>query len=135
MVAALWNHGPAMWAKMQALGIPVPQLADREMADLLAYLVFIQFANAAGDAAKGAAIFRDKSCAICHAVASGTTSPGPALARPAGRRSPLDWASVMWNHPPNTVEQLRERGSAWPRFEDDEMRDLAAFLQAPGGEG
>jgi len=135
MVAALWNHGPAMWSKMQALEIPVPQLADREMADLLAYLFFIQFANADGDAAKGAAIFRDKSCAVCHAAASGTASPGPALAQFVGTRSPLDWASAMWNHAPTAMEKLRERGSSWPRFEDDEMRDLAAFLRAPGGEG
>jgi mono/diheme cytochrome c family protein len=131
MVAALWNHGPAMWSEMQALGIPVPQLEDREMADLLAYLSFLQFANADGDAAKGAAIFRDKSCVVCHSAATGTASRGPTLAQSAGTRSPLDWAAAMWNHAPPTVEKLSERSSSWPRFEDDEMRDLASFLRAP----
>jgi mono/diheme cytochrome c family protein len=134
MVAALWNHGPEMWGQMAALGISVPELGDREMSDLLAYLSFLQYANVDGDVARGAAVFRDKSCALCHAATGGGESPGPVLTGSAAARSPLQWVSTMWNHAPAVEEKIRERGLAWPRFEGDQMRDLAAFLRASGGE-
>ena len=63
MAGALWNHGPAMWAKMKEQGIAFPRLSDREMADVLAYIYFVQYVNRRGDAAKGAALFQEKSCA------------------------------------------------------------------------
>ena len=129
VVAALWNHGPTMWEQMRALGMTVPQVTDREMADLLAYLYFVQYANIDGDAAKGAAVFRGKSCASCHA---GERASGPTLTESEATRSPLHWASAMWNHAPAVAEEFRARGLAWPRIEDDEMRDLVAFLRARG---
>jgi mono/diheme cytochrome c family protein len=38
MVAALWEHGPAMQQKMRQKGIPWPRFKVPDMADLLAYL-------------------------------------------------------------------------------------------------
>jgi len=38
MMAALWRHGPAMLARMNANKIPWPRFAGPEMADLIAYL-------------------------------------------------------------------------------------------------
>lgn len=37
-VAAMWNHAPQMWVRMQAEKRPYPTLNRREMADLFAYL-------------------------------------------------------------------------------------------------
>lgn len=38
MIAALWNHGPAMLQQMRSRGISWPRFSDREMADLVSYL-------------------------------------------------------------------------------------------------
>jgi mono/diheme cytochrome c family protein len=134
VVAALWNHGPAMWAMMESRGTPVPRLTEREMADVVAYLCFVQYANIEGDATRGAALFREKSCALCHPTAAGSAgSGGPDLVGAAIARSPLRWTAAMWNHAPAVEAQLRARGLPWPHFEGDEMRDLVAFLRASGG--
>src|SRR5262245_13860178 len=34
----MWNHGPAMWARMKERGIKAPELSGREMADIGRYL-------------------------------------------------------------------------------------------------
>jgi cytochrome c2 len=132
VVAAFWNHGPAMWALMQSRGTPIPRLTEREMSDVVAYLCFVQYANVEGDATRGAALFREKSCALCHPTAGSAGSGGPELVGTTIARSPLRWIAAMWNHAPAVEAQLRARGLPWPRFEGDEMRDLVAFLEASG---
>jgi mono/diheme cytochrome c family protein len=132
MAAALWNHGPPMWAKMKELAVPFPRLTDREMADLFAYLYFIQFMGENGDATKGRELFREKSCSGCHAAGGEGPKVGPDLAASDAIRSPLHWAAAMWNHTPAMEKKLHEAQFVWPRFEDDEMRDLVEFLQSRG---
>jgi len=128
-VGALWNHGPPMWAKMKELGIPFPRFTDRDMSDLLAYLYFVEYMGESGNAAKGGKLFDEKSCAHCHG-AGGGRKVGPDLATSDAIRSPVQWASAMWNHAPAMADKLREMQLAWPRFEDDEMRDLVEFLRS-----
>jgi len=36
----------------------------------------------------------------------------------------------MWNHAPAMEKTLRDTQVTWPRFEDDEMRDLVEFLRS-----
>ncbi len=132
MAAALWNHGPPMWAKMKELGVRFPKLTDREMSDLLAYLYFVQYMGASGNATRGADLFRTQSCAGCHAIAGAGPKVGPDLAASNALRSSLHWASAMWSHAAGMNEKARERHSPWPRFEGDEMRDLVAFLRSRG---
>jgi len=132
MAGALWNHGPGMWAKMRELGVPFPQLTDREISDLLSYLYFVQYMGARGDAAKGSQLFRDKSCSHCHGIGGEGPAVGPDLARSEAVRSPLRWASAMWNHAPAMREKARETQLPWPRFEGDEMRDVVEFLRSRG---
>jgi len=133
MAGALWNHGPKMWAKMKALKASFPKLSGPETSDLLAYLRLVQYMDARGDATRGAQIFREKSCAGCHVEADGKPRIGPDLAASEAIRSPLQWASAMWNHAPAMAAKTREAGTPWPRFAGDEMRDLVAFLRSGGG--
>ena len=134
MAGALWNHGPKMWAKMKALNASFPKLSGPETSDLLAYLHLVQYMDARGDATRGAEIFREKSCAGCHAAAGDGKPPvGPDLAASEAIRSPLQWASALWNHAPAMAARTREAGTPWPRFTGDEMRDLVAFLRSGGG--
>ncbi|MBI4514619.1 MAG: c-type cytochrome [Deltaproteobacteria bacterium] len=132
LAAAFWNHGPAMWAKMKELGLPVPKLAEPEMADLLAYLYFIQYTDESGDPSTGAVLFREKSCAQCHSAGAEGSQTGPDLAAAKALRSPLHWAAAMWNHAAASTKTAAQLPSPWPRFDNDEMRHLAAFLRSPG---
>jgi len=130
MAGALWNHGPTMWAKMEALNTSFPKLSGPEMSDVLSYLYFVQYMDVKGDAVRGAKLFREKSCADCHVGSDGKRPIGPDLAASKASRLPLQWASALWNHAPAMAEQVRAAGKPWPRFDDDEMRDLVAFLHS-----
>jgi cytochrome c2 len=130
MAGALWNHGPVMWRKMQATGVTFPKLSGPEMSSLLAYLYFVQYMDERGDPVRGAELFRAKSCASCHVANQAGVRVGPDLATSNAMRSPLDWASAMWSHAPAMAEKFRDLGMPWPRFADDEMRDLVAFLRS-----
>jgi mono/diheme cytochrome c family protein len=132
MAAALWNHGPLMWAKMKEVGRPVPKLSDAEMADLLAYLHFVQYMGHGGNATRGREIFRTKSCSACHAAGGEGRKGAADLAASSAIRSSFHWAAAIWNHPLETEEKAGEPQRA-STFDDDEMRDLVEFLRAPGG--
>ena len=122
-----------MWAKMKDLGVPFPKLSEREMANLLAYLHFVGYMGAGGDATRGSTIFREKSCSRCHAVGGEGAKVGPDLAASDALRSSLNWASAMWNHSPAMEKKFGETQTTWPRFTDDEMADLVEFLRSQSG--
>jgi mono/diheme cytochrome c family protein len=126
LAAALWNHGPALWAKMEELGVAFPSLTDREASDILNYLFFAQHTAAAGDAEKGSRLFREKSGAGCH-EAGREGVQGPGLRGSAALRSPADWAAAMWNH---LGVDLVAKTSRKPHFSGGEMNDLVAYLRA-----
>lgn len=120
MAAALWNHGPPMWTRMRQIGIPFPRFAGNEMADVFAYLTFLQYTGEQGDPARGAELFHDRSCADCHS--GGNAGTAPDLSATPALQSPAHWASAMWNHPDGTRRE--------ERFAGNEMRDLVAFLRS-----
>jgi mono/diheme cytochrome c family protein len=130
MAGALWNHGTPMWAKMKKLGVPFPRLTDGEMADLLAYLAFLQYVGPRGDVARGGEVFREKRCSECHAASGKGPAIGPDLTASDAVQSVLHWAAAMWNHAPAMKEKTQELHIPWPRFTDDQMSDLVAFLQS-----
>ena len=129
IAAALWNHGPEMWAKMKERGLSFPRMNEREMADLLAYVYFAQVMGNGGDARKGAQLIAEKSCTKCHACGGDGPRIGPDLAKSDAVRSPIRWVAAIWNHGPRMQERMREAQLAWPRFEDDEMRDLVEYAK------
>jgi hypothetical protein len=36
--------------------------------------------------------------------------------------------SALWRHGPRMLEQMKQKGVAWPRFQTKEMSDLIAYL-------
>ena len=36
--------------------------------------------------------------------------------------------SVLWQHGPSMLDQMKTKGIAWPRFEGTQMADLIAYL-------
>lgn len=132
MAAALWNHGPPMWAKMKERGIAVPKLSDAEMADLLAYLYFVQYMGQTGKATRGGELFRQKACTECHGAGSRGPKGATDLAASEALRSPVHWAAAMWNHTADIEQKAPATPPVRAHFDDDEMRDLVAFLQSAG---
>lgn len=131
VVGLMWNHGPAMWKKMEEMKIPFPRFSDTELSDLIAYVFFLQYFDPRGDVVKGQEVFVEKGCILCHYAPRGAEKLlAPDLTRSAALSSPVGLASAMWNHAPAMEAQLRERGLPWPRFQGDDVRDLVAYLRS-----
>lgn len=132
MAGAIWNHGPNMWAAMEAAGISYPSFSAEEMSDLMTYLYFSSFADGPGDPVRGARLFSEKGCGACH---ESQASAAPRTALPVAKMKMADAAEViatMWNHAPEMEEVARTLNMPWPRVKPGEMVDLVAFIRAQG---
>lgn len=130
IAGAMWNHGPAMEAKMKQLGIARPQFSKNEMADLIAYFYFVGSSDPRGDQTNGKKLFTQKGCAACHALGESEQKIGPDLATSAAITSPLHLAAAMWNHAPTMEKLAQEKGLPWPKFAGNEMRDLVEYIRS-----
>ncbi|MBI2537571.1 MAG: cytochrome c [Gemmatimonadetes bacterium] len=129
IAGVLWNHSFQMSAAMRARGFAFPQFQGAEMADVIAFLYYLRFYETGGDARAGRRVFESKGCVICHGPESGA-AVGPDLAQSQVTKTPLGLATAMWNHAPEMFDVTQSQRVEWPRFEGDEMRDLAAYLAA-----
>ncbi len=127
---AEWKHASAMRAAMADRRIEVPTLTSQEMAHVIVYLFSVSYADDLGSSRRGAEIFKEKGCAACH-----ETGGGPSLERYRGRATPVTLAQALWMHGPTMLERMRDLGVRWPSLHGDEMRDLAAALNAPDRAG
>ncbi len=131
IAGVMWDHEPTMWARMQESGIPLPAFSDQEISDVIAYLFFLQYFDPRGDVANGREIYIEKGCVLCHYTPRGADKRlAPDLSTSAALGSPLELSSAMWNHAPVMEAQIRERGLPWPRFQDDDVRDLVEYLRS-----
>lgn len=130
IAATMWNHSGKMAQTAAANDISFPYLDGNDMADLIAYIYFVGFYDAPGEVAKGEKIFSSKKCIQCHSVVEGEKSVGKNLAKSKATRSPFYFAATMWNHLPEMKGVIETFGLAWPKFENDEMRDMVAYLKS-----
>jgi cytochrome c551/c552 len=126
ITGVLWNHSYAMSAGMAAQGVPFPHFESTEFADLIAYLYFLGFVGEEGDARQGTAVFAEKGCGSCH---QGAADGVPDLREDRALADPVGLAAAMWNHAPQMHSLMAEKSAFWPKFEGDEMRNLAAYLR------
>src|SRR5512140_1901194 len=99
LAGVLWNHSPEMIEKMRERRMSRPVISGTEMADLAAFLYFLNYFDAPGDAVRGKLLFTDKGCSKCHALGAGA-SIGPALDKYKQLASPLFLARAMWSRGP-----------------------------------
>lgn len=132
IVGMMWNHSSQMWAEMKAKGLSVPHFSAKEMADLLAFLYFLQFYGDPGDVPKGEKVFVDKGCVFCHGPQGRGNSRGIDLTA-VSKRTQAGLVSAMWNHVPEMAKSVSEFNVVWPRFEKNEMKDLLYFIQSLNG--
>ncbi|HEU5321042.1 MAG TPA: c-type cytochrome [Methylomirabilota bacterium] len=128
LAAALWNHAPAMAARMRQRGIARPRLTAQESGDLAAYLFTLSYFDAPGDPEAGRRLFTAKRCALCHRVGGAGGSVGPPLDGVKAHASPIALAAVMWNHAPRMAAAMEAQGVERPTFSGSELLDLIAYL-------
>lgn len=127
IAAAMWSHGPAMWARMEKQGIPAAELVGDDMADVISFLYVLRSAGGPGDPERGALVFQRKHCVRCHG-AGGTAPP---LVGRTDLETPIHFAAVMWNHAPRMHEALSKDGLEWPMFSEADVRDVVAYVHRP----
>lgn len=129
LVAAVWNHAPAMWEKMDLEKVTPPALTETEMANLFAFLYSVRSMDEPGDAERGRQLLFEKRCLECHAVGGQGGRAGPDLRNWASYRNPVSWIQAMWNHAPAMQALMRERGLPWPEFQANDVADLIAYIR------
>lgn len=139
LAQAMWNHGPRMQARMEALGILRPVFLAGEMADILAFIrkeggreALPSRANVPGDPREGWKLFTIKGCIRCHAIQGQGGKVGPDLSQQHLPRTPSGLAGLFWNHSPRMWAKMRELEVPIPTFSGIEMADLVAYLYFVG---
>lgn len=130
LAATMWNHLPAMGQSMRELGIERPQLNADAAADLMAFLFTLNYFDPPGDVDVGKRLFREKKCVICHQVGTYGGVIGPSLDQLSQYGSPILVAAAMWNHGPEMMGEMRERGIERPTFSGSELTDLISYLES-----
>jgi mono/diheme cytochrome c family protein len=126
--ARMWNHAPAMWAKMKERGIEPPRLAGQDMADILAYLYTSRYFDDRGTVRRGAQLIQDRGCTNCHAVRGkgGKLAGDLATSRVVG--TPASLIAGMWNHSSYMEAKAQKQDVTWPTLTGQELADLSAYL-------
>lgn len=125
LAAMMWNHRQQMHAEFTRRNIPFVTFEGQEMADVVVYLYFVNYAHVSGTPERGRGVFA-QHCAACHAL--GQKSVGPDLTIAPGLDTPIGIIAAMWNHSTRMEEQVRQRGLAWPKLAPGDTADLAAYL-------
>lgn len=81
-----------------------------------------------GDPFRGRTLFVDKLCNQCHSVWGHGGVSGPEIARVVAGKSLPQLAGEFWNHTPRMIDEMQERGHAWPTLDRGEMADLVSYL-------
>ena len=129
IAATMWNHALGMNASMVRQGIAWPQLTAEELADLVAFLYYLPFADPPGSAQRGAEVFVGRACASCHSGAKTSGQRGPDLAGSPATQSPAALVAAMWNHAPVMKTAILSEGRPWPELSGQNLRDLLAYLR------
>jgi mono/diheme cytochrome c family protein len=135
VASAMWNHGPQMAEKMKEKGIERPSFTGTELRDLIAYLAPATAGPPEGPVYAlpgrpdmGRQLFAEKRCIECHAVGGVGGKVGPDLVERGVRRSPMEFATTIWNKAPAMAAAMKTRGIALPQLTPAEMADIVAYL-------
>jgi hypothetical protein len=117
IAADMWNHVARMLA--------VPVVSPDDMRKIVAYVWEMQYLGSSGNAGRGRKVFVDKRCSVCH------DDPAFSAAKfVRGDRilNPVSMIPVLMNHGPEMLEQMRQRGIAWPHLTPEDVSNLVTYL-------
>jgi cytochrome c2 len=123
IAAEMWNHAP----RMAAAGAPAVKLGPGQMRDLVSSFWAVKFFGNAGRPEAGSKVFASKNCTVCHNDAS---SGAPHLPTAGREFSGAAMISVLWQHGPRMLDQMKGKGIEWPHFDGTQMADLIAYLNS-----
>lgn len=126
LAGRMWNHSTGMRRAMLDRGISWPRFDGSELADLVAFLYFIPYADTAGNSAAGEQLFTALSCSNCHGGGSGEGAPD--LLGSAAAATPASFVAAMWNGAPEMLRATLAEGLPWPELDAARLRDLQAYL-------
>lgn len=127
--AAMWNKAPAMLEAMDERGMSAAKLGGGEMADLVAYLYYVEYFAEPGDSEMGEQVLQRKGCLSCHALRGSGGTEASDLAWVSDGGSPAALAAALWNHSAWIASIPQAWQEEWPSFEAEEMADLNSFLE------
>ncbi|MEE9554557.1 MAG: c-type cytochrome [candidate division Zixibacteria bacterium] len=132
IAAIMWNHGPAIWDKMEEAGLGIPTFDGNEMADLIAYLYFLQFFEKEASIARGEMLFNQKGCQNCHHFGRASVDSSYNLSAVGANRSKIGIATDMWNHARQMSQKMTGKKIEWLHLRNGEMNDLIEYIKAQG---
>ncbi|MBI2082160.1 MAG: c-type cytochrome [Deltaproteobacteria bacterium] len=129
-VSRLWNHAPQMFSRFSEKGLEAPHFTEREIADLVAYIYFLNYFDSPPDLTAGRKLFAEKQCSTCHSLGGGIQGAGPDLSVSQKSSSSIDMVAAMWNHTPFMHSVMQEKEIPWPRFDRGELNNLLGYIQS-----
>jgi nitric oxide reductase subunit C len=129
--AVLWNHAPAMLARVRQASMAPPTLEGEEIKDVQTFLISLQYFEPSGSALLGERVFAERGCARCHGPKAQGTAEAPRLNPGADAFTPVSLASALWNHGPGMWARAQQLGVAWPALQGTDLGDLTSFLNDP----
>lgn len=130
IAAMMWNHAEEMLAAMGQERIEWPTFEGKEMADLIAYLYFMNFVDSPGDPVRGERLFGDRQCSSCHSIRGKGGEVGPDLSESAALASSVTILRSMFNHAAKMSETVLSEGKTWPLLTGSDMRDIFSYLRS-----
>ena len=125
----MWNHSPAMLARMDEATFAKTLFAQREMADLISYLYVVLYMEPLGRVDLGREVFNEKHCSNCHGRHGEGGKAGPSLARKQEYMSP-QMAYILGTHGPEMYRRMRDKNITWPVLNEQELINLVAYLNS-----
>lgn len=132
IAAVMWDHGPAIWDKMEKTGLGIPTFEDNEMADLAAYLYFLRFFEKKASETKGEILFNQKGCNNCHHFGNASIEGSQSLSEVGASRSEIGIVAAMWNHAGQMSQTMTGKKIEWPVIRKGEMNELAEYIITRG---
>jgi cytochrome c553 len=130
--AVLWNHAPAMVARVQQHSLAMPSLEGGEIKDVLTFLISLEYFEPSGSPMLGEHVFSQRGCARCHGAKAEGTTQGPRLKPNAEAYTLVSLASTLWNHGPGMAARAQQLGVPWPNLQGSDLGDLTGFLNDAG---
>lgn len=125
----MWNHSPAMLARMDDATFARTQFAQREMADLIAYLYVVRYMEPVGRVDWGKEVFNEQHCSNCHGRHGEGGKSGPRLAHRQEYLFP-ELAQIVGTHGPDMYLKMKEKDIPAPALNEQQLVDLLAYLNS-----